>query len=249
MRQQAWPKTEDLQTELDWYEDLNRKVIKLDREYKSLAIGYHSVEPDIRDEIATGGTDKHLEIYEYARGGEVPIPISHVRALDNIVREARFMVARGRWWDYSTLEEGKEDATRRLKDLERCVWWVGEHYYQIEQYDSTGRHAVVAGQGTARFDAMSSVQKSRFLLWASQMREVQIAVKRRLIKSVRDIVELMMGEEERAILEWPEVVAPPRDPVVRQSPRAERRRRRRMNAEPERELRRSHGPGAASGFR
>lgn len=125
------------------------------------------------------------------------------------------MAARGRWWDSSTLKEGKEDATRRLEDLERCVWWVGEFYYQVQQYDSTGRHAVVAGQGTARFDAMSSTQKSRFLLWASQMREVQIAVKRRLIKSKCNIVELMMGEEERAILEWPEVVAPPRDPVVK----------------------------------
>jgi hypothetical protein len=159
------------------------------------------------------------------------------------------MAARERWWDYSTLKERKEDATNRLEDLERCVWWVGEFYYQIQQYDSTGRHAVVVGQGTARFDAMSSTQKSRFLLWASQMREVQIAVKRRLIKSKRDIVELMMGEDERAILEWPEVVAPPRDPVVRQSPRAERRRRRRMNAEPEQELRRGHGPGAAFAFR
>lgn len=244
-----WPKPEDLQTELEWYEDLNRKVIKLDREYKSLAIGYHSVEPDVRDEIATGGTDKHKDVYEYARRGEVPVPITHIRALDNVVRQARFMAARGRWWDYSTLKEGREDATRRLQDLKRCVWWVGEHYYQIEQYDSTGRHAVVAGQGTARFDTMSSGQKSRFLLWASQMREVQIAVSRRLIKGNRDIVELMMGGEERAILEWPEDVSPPRDPVVWQSPRAERRRRRRMNVEPERELRKSHEPGAAFTFR
>jgi hypothetical protein len=249
MRQQAWPKTEDLQTELDWYEDLNRKVIKLDREYKSLAIGYHSVEPDVRDEIATGGTNKHQDVYEYARGGEAPVPIKHIRILDNIVREARFMAARGRWWDYSTLKEGKEDATNRLEDLERCIWWVGEFYYKIQQYDSTGRHAVVVGQGTSRFDAMSSAQKSRFLLWVSQTREIQFAVRRRLIKSKRDIVELVMGEEERTILEWPEVVAPPRDPVTWQSPRADRRRRRRMNAEPERELRRSHGPGAAFAFR
>jgi hypothetical protein len=249
MRRQVWPTAENLQEELDWYEDLNRKVIKLDLEYKSLAIGYHCFEPDVRDEIATGGTDKHQDIYEYARGGEAPVPIKHIRIPDNIVRQARFMAARGRWWDYWTLKEGKEDATRRLEDLKQVVWWVGEYSYQIEQYDSTGRHAVVAGQGTARFEAMGQAQKSKFLLWASQMREVQIVKARRKIKSVRDIVELMMGEEERAILEWPEVVPPPRDPVVWQSPRTERRRRRRMNDEPEQELIRSHGPGAAFAFR
>ena len=248
MRQQAWPKTEDLQTELDWYEDLNTSVIKLDLEYKSLAVAYHCVELDVRDEIATGGTDKHQFIYEYARGGEPPIPINLIRSLDDTVRNARFSARRGRWFDQTALRAGKQDATERLNNLKRAISWVGERFAEIQQFDSTGKHAVVPGRGLARFDAMPQTQKSRFLLWASQMREVQIAKSTHSIKSVRDIVRLMMGEEERPVLEWPEVIPEPRE-GVRPSAAGERRRLRRLNDEPERELRESHGAGAAFGFR
>lgn len=41
------------------------------------------------------------------------------------------------------------------------------------------------------------------------MRDVQIAKSRHLLKGVRDIVELMMGEDERVVLEWPEVISEP----------------------------------------
>jgi hypothetical protein len=80
------------------------------------------------------------------------------------------------------------------------------------------------------------------------MREVQIAKSRHSIKSVRDIVELMMGEEDRAVLEWPEVIPEPRE-GVRPSAAGERRRRRHDNDEAERAFRDSLGPGAAFGFR
>ena len=251
-RQEALPKAEDLQKELDWYEDLNTSLIRLDLEYKALSIGYHCVEPDVRDEIATGGTDKHQSVFEYTRGGDAPLPIKYISSLDDTVRHARFMARRGRWFDLTALRDGKEEATKWLENLKQVVWWVGEFYAEIEQYDSTGRHAVVAGQGAARFDAMSAIQQSRFLLWASQTREVQFARSTHSIKSVRDIVELMMGEEERAVLEWPEVIPEPRE-AVSPSLAEERRRRRRendeANDEAERELRESHGPGAAFGFR
>ena len=248
MRQEVYPEAEDLQKELDWYEDLNTKIIKLDLEYKALGVGYHCVEPDVRDEIATGGTDRHQCVFEYTRRGEAPIPIKYIRDLDDIVRQARFMARRGRWFDLTALRDGKEEAMAQLENLKDVVWWVGEFYGSIEQYDSTGRHAVVAGQGVTRFDAMSTTQRSRFLHWASQMREVQIAKSRHSIKSVRDIVELMMGGEERAILEWPEVIPEPRE-GVRPSAAGERRRRRHDNDEAERAFRDSLGPGAAFGFR
>lgn len=252
MRREARPKAEDLQKELDWYEDLNTSIIKLDREYKALSVGYHCVEPDIRDEIATGGTDKHQSVYEYARGGEAPLPIKYVRLLDDTICQARFMARRGRWFDLTALRDGKEEATELLGNLKQVVWCVGEFYAEIEQHDHTGRHAVVAGQGVARFDAMSATQQSRFLLWASQMREVRIARSTHSIRGVRDIVELIMGEEERAVLEWPEVIPVPCEPA-RESVAEERRRRERendeANDEAERELRESHGPGAAFAFR
>lgn len=251
-RQEALPKAEDFQKELDWYEDLNTSIIKLDLEYRALSIGYHCVEPDIRDEIVTGGTDKHRDVFEYARGGETPLPIKYVRMLDDTVRQARFTARRGRWFDLTALRDGKEEATEWLENLRQVVWHVGEFYAEIEQYDSTGRHAVVAGQGAARFDAMSAIQQSRFLHWASQMREVRIARSTHSIKSVRDIVELMMGEEERAVLEWPEVLPEPRGavhPSLAEERRSRRRENNEANDEAERELHESHGQGAAFGLR
>ncbi|GAB7335728.1 hypothetical protein MBLNU13_g08028t1 [Cladosporium sp. NU13] len=209
-RQEVYPEAEDLQKELDWYEDLNTALIKLDLEYKALGVGYHCIESTVRDEIATGGTHKHQPVFEYVRRGEAPIPIKYVRTLDDIVRNARFMARRGRWYDLTTLRRGKEAATEVLENLKEVVSWIGEFYTHVERYDSTGRCAVVAGQGVARFNAMSPTQRSRFLHWASQMREVQIAKSTHSIKSVQDIVELMMGEEERAVLEWPEVTPEPR---------------------------------------
>ena len=99
---------------------------------------------------------------------------------------------------------------------------------------------------------MSAIQQSRFLLWASQMREVRIARSTHSIRSVRDIVDLMMAEEEPAVLEWPDVIPVPHEPA-RESVAEERRRRERendeANGEAERELRESHGPGAAFAFR
>jgi hypothetical protein len=248
MRKEVYPTAEDLQELLDWYEDLNTSVIKLDAKYKTLGIAYHCIEPAVRDDTENGVTDVCRLTYEYARGGEAPFPIQGIRALDNIVINARFMARRGRWWDKTTLREGKAEAAAKLEDLERLMRWIEEAFARTETRDSTDRLAVVGGRGTARFDAMGSTQKSKFLLWASQMREVQIAKSRHLITSVRDIVELMMGEDERVVLEWPEVIPEPKE-GVRPSAAGERRRLRRLNNEPERELRESHGAGAAFAFR
>jgi len=248
MRKEVYPTAKDLEKLLDWYEDLNTSVIELDAKYKALGITYHCIEPAVRDDTETGVTNVCRLTYEYTRRGEVPFPIQRIRALDDIVINARFMARRGRWWDKTTLREGKAEAAAQLEDLERLIQWIERASAATETMDSTGRLAVVGGRGTARFDVMGSAQKSKFLLWASQMREVQIAKSRHLIKGVRDVVELMMGEDERVVLEWPEVIPEPRE-GVRPSAAGEKRRRGRLNNKPERELRESHGAGAAFAFR
>ena len=209
MRLEVSPRAKYLREEREWYENLNTSMIELDLKYKAYGVYYHSVELDVRDELTTGATERYRVLFEYFRGGEPPIPIKNIRDLDDTVRKARFLVRRGRWADWTMLEDMKEDATAQLEDLKQCLLSMHGYVAALQERNSTGRRAVADTRGVARFDAMGPVQRSKFLLWASQMREIRIAKSQHSIKSVCDIAELILGEEERMILEWPEVIPDP----------------------------------------
>jgi hypothetical protein len=249
MRKEVSPEPEDLQKELDWYEDLNRSVIKLDRGYMAYAITYHCIEPDVRDELATGITNKHYKYFEYTPGGELPIPIKQIRELDTCVRNARFLARRGRWADLTWLTDMKEEATHKLKDLDNLMCVLDTYITIVGTTDNTGRNAVVDGYSIGRFIHMGAAQRNRFLHWASQTREVRIARKRGSVKNVIGIAQLILGEEERAILEWPGVLPSQTNQGSRWRDIREAFMRRETATEAERELRESHGPGAAFQFR
>jgi hypothetical protein len=249
MRKEVSPKAEDLQKELEFYEDLNRSVIKLDREYMAHAISYHCIEPDVRDENDAVVANRHKLFFEYTPGGELPVPIKKIRDLDTSVRNARFLARRGRWADLNWLEGMKQEATQRLEELKDNMKFLDTYITTVATTDSTGTRAVINADGAARFVHMGTAQRNRFLNWASQMREVRIAKSQGSIKNVCDIAQLILGEEERAILEWAEVIPSRNRERDRWDDMREAFKRKERVTEAELELRWSHGPGAAFQFR
>lgn len=265
MQPSGAPTEEEVQEQREWFDDLNRSMISLDNEYKTHAVFYHCIKPDVRDEPATGAhqysSASHKTIFEYTQGGNVPHYIQKIIELETLIRSARGLIQRAAPGDWARLRKLREEGFEQLDFLEDAIRFLEEcHMPTVEWHDSTGASAIVPGDGMARFDAMEPRQRTRFLNWASQMREMLIARSIGQIKSERDMARLMLGQDERRVFEWPDRSRQGAQPVVQggtqggahagqASVTSGSGRRRQRDGEAEREVRASHGPGAAARFR
>jgi hypothetical protein len=205
-----------------FFSGLNTQIAKLDLEYKKHGIYYHSILPECRDE-------KYGD-YELGPNNELPKTVTLIRGLDTTARNASVMLRRNDVLYVPALHNLREDVS----------FWTDE----IKDADS------ILAEGPALFDLMWGNHRSSFTHWASHLREVKIGLHLGKVKTCEDMVELVLGEEEHFILEWPEItdVEKPEEDGEDAAEGGGDEQQREGPTEAEVELLERFGPGAAVGF-
>jgi hypothetical protein len=227
-----------------FFSGLNNQIAKLDQEYKKHGIYYHSIFPDLRDE--------HYGDYEQGPNNELPETVKLIRGLDTTSRNASEMLRRNDVVYVASLHRLREDVSERLEETKRRVTLLGDSLVLLSfwgpRVEDSDR---ILAQGPALFDSMTGIHRARFVSWACHTREVQIGRHLGKINSVKEMVELMLGEEERSVPEWPEVVDVEKPEEGDEEDAVEEDgeyQQKETLTEAEAELLEMYGPGAAVGF-
>jgi hypothetical protein len=226
-----------------FFSGLNTQIAKLDLEYKKHGIYYHSILPECRDE-------KYGD-YELGPNNELPKTVTLIRGLDTTARNASVMLRRNDVLYVPALHNLMEDVSERLEETKRHVSWLKDCLARLSFWTDEIKDADrILAEGPALFDLMWGNHRSSFTHWASHLREVKIGLHLGKVKTCEDMVELVLGEEEHFILEWPEItdVEKPEEDGEDAAEGGGDEQQREGPTEAEVELLERFGPGAAVGF-
>jgi hypothetical protein len=224
-----------------FFSGLNTQIAKLDHEYKKHGIYYHSIFPECRDE-------KYGD-YELGPNNELPKTVSLIRGLDTTARNASVMLRRNDVLYVPALHNLREDVSERLEETKCHVNWLKERLAHLSFWtDEIKDSDRILAEGPALFDLMWGNHRTSFTRWASHLREVKIGLHLGKVKTCEDMVQLVLGEEERFVLEWPEITDVEKFEEEDATEENGDDQQREAPTEAEVELLERFGPGAAVGF-
>lgn len=197
-----------------WFKDLTTTIAKLDLDYKNTGIAYHRISPSVRDQVGTGTTARRVRCFEYGPGHRLDDAIQHIRGLDNVVQDARVLLRCGSLTHLVELQALRDEATQRITILEQNLWYLKKYVDTIDIVDDNGNSTVLDTRGLALFYAMAPNQRNRFYNWTTQLREVQIGRSLGSVHNLEDTLQVVLGEEERFTIEWPDVADDPLEESV-----------------------------------
>lgn len=195
----------DMRAHGETYESCKAKLAKLDLAYMKLGVIYHRIRPELRAQLAPNRDDgEYHEAFEYDEDKGLPYIIEQIRALDADVRTFGKLLRRG---------ENSQDLLIAAGNSVRQAEEIGMAIDDLRWDQKPLRDLVllrgetdvfVAGRGLECFNNMDERRRYRFLRWARELTEMQAAEKLGLGDGFRYVIDLVLGGEDRIIIELPE---------------------------------------------